>query len=288
MVGPRKRELTGIVLNYFYSVGEALVGLAAWLLRDWVSLQLVISAPPLLFVLYYWFVPESVRWLLAQKNTYKAGKIIRRAAIVNRVVLSDHILQTFEMTGAPSAAVEQTNGAAAAPTTTAGLSNADAKAEKGSRNDDCDDGLDVDEAKAVNKDAIWYTIKTVFGSRILVVRCLILFYIWATNAFVFYGLSLNATNLSGNKYVNFILVCLVEVPGLSIAWVAMNKVGRRWSLALSLLVCAFTCMLGAFITVGEFVGVWREVFFVQLGFTITNMVYFKSHAYIVTIGRVSW
>jgi hypothetical protein len=30
---------------------------------------------------------------------------------------------------------------------------------------------------------------------------------------VYYGLSLNATNLAGNPYTNFILVSLVEIPG---------------------------------------------------------------------------
>lgn len=70
---------------------------------------------------------------------------------------------------------------------------------------------------------------------------------------MFYGLSLNSTNLSGNKYLNFILVCLVEIPGLSLAWVAMNKIGRRWSLAGSLLLCAITCVAGAFVTVGKFI-----------------------------------
>lgn len=54
MVGPKKREMSGIVLNYFYSIGEATVGLAAWFCKDWVITQLVVSAPPLLFVLYYW------------------------------------------------------------------------------------------------------------------------------------------------------------------------------------------------------------------------------------------
>lgn len=41
----------------------------------------------------------------------------------------------------------------------------------------------------------------------------------AVNATVFYGLSLNSTNLSGNKYINFALVCLVEIPGYTLAWV---------------------------------------------------------------------
>jgi MFS transporter, OCT family, solute carrier family 22 (organic cation transporter), member 4/5 len=95
MVGRRKREMSGIVLNYFYAIGEAAVGLAAWLCRDWVFLQLVVSVPPTLFVLYYWFVPESVRWLLAKKRYTKANRIVRKAAAINGVVLSDTILATF-------------------------------------------------------------------------------------------------------------------------------------------------------------------------------------------------
>lgn len=250
MVGPGKRELTGIVLNYFYSIGEAAVGLIAWLLRDWVLLQYAVSAPPLLFVLYYWFVPESVRWLLAKKNTYRAGKIIRRAAIVNGVVLSDNILQVFEMT--PTA---HNGGGHAANGVVAG--GAAEKTNGTVKGDETDIESDAEQVNSGGEShTIWKTFKTLFGSRILVVRCFILFYIWATNAFVFYGLSLNSTNLSGNKYVNFILVCLVEIPGLSLAWVAMNKIGRRWSLAASFLVCAITCMLGAFVTVGEFSWFW--------------------------------
>lgn len=68
---------------------------------------------------------------------------------------------------------------------------------------------------------------------------------------MFYGLSLNSTNLNGNKYLNFILVCLVEIPGLSLAWIAMNKIGRRWSLGGSLLICAVMCVAGSFVTIGE-------------------------------------
>lgn len=55
MVGSKKREMSGIVLNYFYALGEAAVGLAAWLSKDWVILQYACSAPPLLFILYYWY-----------------------------------------------------------------------------------------------------------------------------------------------------------------------------------------------------------------------------------------
>lgn len=42
-------------------------------------------------------VPESVRWLLAKNNIQKAEKVIRKAAVVNGVVLSDNILNSFEI-----------------------------------------------------------------------------------------------------------------------------------------------------------------------------------------------
>lgn len=97
MVGPQKREIAGILLNYFYSVGEALVGLIFWLCRDWVVLQLLVSVPPLIFIGYYWIVPESVRWLLARKDYTKARKIIKKAAHVNGVELSEQMLHQFEL-----------------------------------------------------------------------------------------------------------------------------------------------------------------------------------------------
>jgi OCT family organic cation transporter-like MFS transporter 4/5 len=95
LVGKRKREITGIVLNYFYAIGEALVALIAWYTKDWVLLQLIVSAPAILFFVYYWIIPESVRWLLANEKNEKAKGIINRVAEVNNVTLSESLLASF-------------------------------------------------------------------------------------------------------------------------------------------------------------------------------------------------
>lgn len=97
MVGARKREMSGVVLNYFYAVGEALVGVIAWLCGDWVIVQYAVSGPSLIFALYYWIIPESIRWLLARGETAKAAKIIKQAAKVNRVKLSDSLIKNFSL-----------------------------------------------------------------------------------------------------------------------------------------------------------------------------------------------
>lgn len=152
----------------------------------------------------------------------EAGKIIRKAAEVNGKQLSTGTIQALEMKS---------------------LNENDdiLKTKK-----DFSDAADGDETQYQT----WQTVKQFMTSRVCLMRCIILIFIWATNAFVFYGLSLNSTSFSGNKYLNFILVCLVEIPGYTLSWITMNKIGRRWSLAGSLLLCAFTCMAGGFISQG--------------------------------------
>ncbi|XP_023159895.2 organic cation transporter protein [Drosophila hydei] len=218
MVGPRKREMTSIVLNYFYAVGEALLGLAAWLLSNWQILQYALSIPPLFFVVYFWLVPESVRWLLARNEHVKAGNIIRRAAHVNQRELSLELMASL----------------------------------KQQQLDATDNSSDKQEQlqKRQQQREIWPSVKQVFGSKKLIGRYIILLFIWAVNAIVFYGLSLNSTNLSGNKYLNFALVCLIEIPGYSLAWLCLRKLGRRLALSGSLLLCAVTCAASGYLTTG--------------------------------------
>ncbi|XP_075161611.1 organic cation transporter protein [Haematobia irritans] len=72
---------------------------------------------------------------------------------------------------------------------------------------------------------------------------------WFTHTLVALGLSLNSVNLGGNKYNNFMLNGLVQVPGLILPLFIMNSLGRRTSLCGSMLVCAL-CM-GATILFGK-------------------------------------
>ncbi|KAH8237408.1 hypothetical protein KR038_011273, partial [Drosophila bunnanda] len=217
MVGPRKREMCSIVLNYFYAVGEALLGLAAFL-PNWRHLQLALSLPPLLCVAYFWLVPESVRWLLARNRRAQAAVIIRRAAKVNRRDISVELMASLKE--------QELNGIA--------LTELEAS------------GAPVE----LKEDQIWRAVKEVFSSHILLARYAIMLLVWAVNAIVYYGLSLNATNLSGNKYLNFTLVCLVEIPGYSIAWFCLRRLGRRLALSGSLLLCSVTCVASGFVTMG--------------------------------------
>jgi MFS transporter, OCT family, solute carrier family 22 (organic cation transporter), member 4/5 len=76
----------------------------------------------------------------------------------------------------------------------------------------------------------------------------------AANAFVYYGLSVNSTSLGGDKYLNFSMVCLAEIPGYSLAWLFLHK-GRRPALSGSMLLCAVTCLAAAFVPQDSTTGV---------------------------------
>ncbi|XP_021077283.1 solute carrier family 22 member 1 [Mus pahari] len=82
-VGSGYRRTTAILYQVAFTVG--LVGLAgvAYAIPDWRWLQLAVSLPTFLFLLYYWFVPESPRWLLSQKRTTQAVRIMEQIAQKN-------------------------------------------------------------------------------------------------------------------------------------------------------------------------------------------------------------
>lgn len=72
---------------------------------------------------------------------------------------------------------------------------------------------------------------------------------WFTHTLIALGLSLNSVNLGGNKYHNFMLNGFVQIPGLLLPLIIMDRIGRRYSLCASMLICAI-CM-GASAAIGS-------------------------------------
>lgn len=92
MVGPSKRPITGTVVQMFFSLGYMLVAVFAIYVKDWRYLQLALTLPGVLFFSYWWFIPESVRWLLTKNRMEEAKALIQRAAKENKVVITDETL----------------------------------------------------------------------------------------------------------------------------------------------------------------------------------------------------
>lgn len=85
---------------------------------------------------------------MAKKKTQEAGVIIRKAAKVNGKQLSDGIIQAFELKSLDEEEI--------------------AKSKK----------VLADDEQEVNRYQTWETFKQFMSSRTLVLRCLILIFIW--------------------------------------------------------------------------------------------------------------
>ncbi|XP_062344834.1 solute carrier family 22 member 3 [Cinclus cinclus] len=89
IVGSDQR-IVGIVIQIFFTLGIIILPGIAYLIPTWQGIQLAISLPNFLFLLYYWVVPESPRWLLTRKKGEEALKIMRNIAKHNGKFLSPH------------------------------------------------------------------------------------------------------------------------------------------------------------------------------------------------------
>uniref|UniRef100_A0A3B4X129 Solute carrier family 22 member 3 n=1 Tax=Seriola lalandi dorsalis TaxID=1841481 RepID=A0A3B4X129_SERLL len=91
IVGVEYRRTVGVLYQMFFSVGILLLPLLAYFITDWRWLQVVITVPYIIFLSYYWFIPESPRWLLSQNKKTQAVKITEDMAKENKRTLSKNI-----------------------------------------------------------------------------------------------------------------------------------------------------------------------------------------------------
>ncbi|KAH0622432.1 hypothetical protein JD844_024734 [Phrynosoma platyrhinos] len=83
-VGLDYRRTVGIVYQMAFTVGLLVFAAIAYAVPHWRWLQLAVTLPNFFFLLYYWCLPESPRWLIAQQKSDKALKIIKSIAKANQ------------------------------------------------------------------------------------------------------------------------------------------------------------------------------------------------------------
>ncbi|EDW43466.1 organic cation transporter protein [Drosophila sechellia] len=93
MVGSSYRIFAGVAMQMFFSVGFMLTAGFAYFIHDWRWLQIALTLPGLLFLCYYWIIPESARWLLMKGRKDEAFVIIEKAAKENKVEVPNEIYE---------------------------------------------------------------------------------------------------------------------------------------------------------------------------------------------------
>ncbi|KAL9978320.1 hypothetical protein ACROYT_G015820 [Oculina patagonica] len=85
--------------SLWYSFPFALMALAgiAYLSRDWRTLCIATGAPAIPLLIGFWFIPESLRWLIVKGKTKEALKLCKKIARVNGKDVSEGDLHFEDM-----------------------------------------------------------------------------------------------------------------------------------------------------------------------------------------------
>ncbi|XP_068680010.1 solute carrier family 22 member 15-like isoform X2 [Montipora foliosa] len=78
IVGASYRTLVAQTSALFWVIGNLGLALLAYYIREWRTLLLIISCPPVLLIFLWRFVPESPRWLVAQGRTDEAARVLTK------------------------------------------------------------------------------------------------------------------------------------------------------------------------------------------------------------------
>jgi hypothetical protein len=54
LVGPLRRKFAAVITGAFFAIGQIILGILAFLLRDYQVLQAAISLPAIVFICYWW------------------------------------------------------------------------------------------------------------------------------------------------------------------------------------------------------------------------------------------
>ncbi|XP_020365380.1 solute carrier family 22 member 3-like [Rhincodon typus] len=83
LVGPRYRKVVIVVTQAAVSSGIMVLPGLAYLIRSWKGIQMAITIPNFVLLLYCCLIPESPRWLLTRKRIKEALKIAQDIAEQN-------------------------------------------------------------------------------------------------------------------------------------------------------------------------------------------------------------
>lgn len=79
------RSFSTIGGGFFWTTGYVTLGVIAYYIRSWRTLNIAISVPFFLTISFCWVLPESLHWLVSQGKTEEAKRWIKKAIKFNKI-----------------------------------------------------------------------------------------------------------------------------------------------------------------------------------------------------------
>ncbi|XP_071798964.1 organic cation transporter protein-like isoform X1 [Asterias amurensis] len=211
------RTLAGSLNNLIWGVAMVLLAPIGYTFTNWRHMQLVISIPCFIALPLWFLLDDSVRWLLAVGRKDKARVILEKMARWNRrTPPPGGFLEIIE--DLPPLLIARDDG-------------------------DIINKLPVTTESSPEKNKCRFI--DIFKSRRVLLNVIIVYFLWFVALLAYLGATLNAANLAGNKYINVLLLGVVELPGYLIIHFTMTWWGRRPSLSLFFLVAGLASITTA-------------------------------------------
>lgn len=117
--------------------------------------------------------------------------------------------------------------------------------------------VDLDEKMLINLDCGSVNqeqkspLLETFRSKMIVERFLICIVWWTSCSFIYFGLMINSVSLQGNKYINFALLSLPDVPSSFVVAYVLKHFKRKIPLFSSFIIAGLLCVGQSFIPKGK-------------------------------------
>ncbi|XP_052828501.1 organic cation transporter protein [Octopus bimaculoides] len=229
------RTHLNFIMHAFFAVGEILLAGVAYVLRKWHHLLYAATIPHILIVIIALkYLPESPRWLLNEGRFASVEESFSRIARTNKKDNEDMIKLIRKL-----------------------QRDAESKSEF--------DGKIIENVNHGNnrkvKDKTYTAIDLLKRPRRAMIS-INLWFNWFVNAMIYYGVTLNSVDMSGNRYLNFLLMSAVEIPANILGHFTFKWFGHRKPLCLFLVFSGINCIVANFVAKVNF---WFPLILAVLG-----------------------
>ncbi|CAH0399569.1 unnamed protein product [Chilo suppressalis] len=225
LVGPKGRVFVSLLFNTMFILGGVAVTLLSWWLQNWRYLLFIIYTPSVFVFVYMWTLSESFRWFFS-KGRYQEGlDVLSKSEKFNNVNIPKDYYSQVE-----KHATQQR-----------------------------------DARKYQSKESNQSSFKQILTSMMIWKRLLICSFLWTASTLVYYGLSINAIELSGNSYLNYIVIIVIEAPANVCKLILLDRFGRKKVIAIAFLLTGLILINYGFVPEGN----WSLVMYLGGKFFIT-------------------
>lgn len=198
---PKHRPIMGLIPSLTTMLGYVLMTGFGYFVRDWRYFHLLIMSPCVILMAFSWFIPESVRWIISQGDMEKAEMTMQKVAKFNKA------------TNFPNPVFSSNYSIDAG-----NASSQSSQAKEG----ESDSTINDDKPK--RQTGVQAAV-ALFKQPVLTVT-VVLSFEWVAGTMIFFGFTLTTGSLAGNPFVNFILICVVDLPARILAILLVKKIGN--------------------------------------------------------------